>query len=579
MKKSNLLILFFTLILINGCGVKTLNKDFKDYVKRNYVEQNEKERNYLKNQVHENIVKKRYIDLSIKKSISTVLKELSEIDGNIYIFKGEDIDITPCTNSQKLGINSFEKLNQYIKDTTNLTLVITKNRFLKNRAKVVELKDLHSLESNLNKIPFYLKGSVYIDDALEEMSKITGFSIIYQIDSPSSTQPNTQTPYPAQTSSVNSFFEGKYTSFSGNNIADFLNLLSNNFNLFVDIDYKNKLIKFSKRKSKIYHIFVNNINMSGSLSGEKSATGVDSGGSSNLPITSQITINILGDLENNIKKIISGDPNSILSFNKTSGQLFVKTDKRRMESVTKLINDFNSIFNKQIDFQLDIYEFAVTKNFSYGVAVGGKVSVDGYTVDTNGKTTNIVNSIFKITKKNGDDFADVESTNEIVQLLKNTNHGYIIKNNMPYMIDLTTSKNYIKTITTTVNNTVSGATQVTTPETATISEGTVLTVLARILGKRVELNIEPNMVTIDSIKPKEFENNSISLPEVSTTKFKSNITILDGERRIIGYITKYQDASNYNGILPINHFIIGGKNGKKYIRKEIVFVVGVKIRK
>jgi len=154
------------------------------------------------------------------------------------------------------------------------------------------------------------------DDALEEMSKLTGFSIVYQTDSSSSSSTqNVSMQNIVSQNGSNSFFEGKYTSFSGNNVADFLNLLSNNFNLYVDIDYKNKLIKFSKRKTKIFHVFVNNINMSGSLSGQKSVSGVEGGESdSNLPISSQITINILDDLENNLNKLISRDQNSILSF-------------------------------------------------------------------------------------------------------------------------------------------------------------------------------------------------------------------------------------------------------------------------
>ena len=589
MKKTNILTLAFLIIFLNSCSVKSLNKDYKDYVDKNYTPSNDKNRSFLKNNVKENIIHQKYIDLSIKKSISTVLKELSKIDGNVYIFKGEDIDIEPCTNSQKLHIDSFKKLNQYIQDTTNMTMVITKNRFLKNRAKIVELKDLHSLGSNLNDVPFYLKGSVSIDDALEEMGKLTGFSIVYKTDSKSSSSEpiSTQSESPSQMADIpdmpnisnsSSFFEGKYTTFSGNNVADFLNLLSNNFNLFVDIDYKNKLIIFSKKKSKIFHVFVNNISMSGTLNGQKSVSGVSGASSSSLPITSQITINILDDLDKNLKQILSNAPGSTYSFNKTSGQIFIKTDKKTMESITKLINDFNSIFNKQIDFQLDIYEFAVNKNFTYGVSIGGKIDKGRYTIDTKGGRTNeLIKTIFNISKSTSNLNADVESTNNIIQLLQVTNHGYVIKNNMPYMIDLTNSKNYIKTITTTINHSVSGDTQVTTPETATISDGTILTVLPRIVGKKIELNIEPNIITINKISKETYDGNTISLPDISTNKFKSNITLQNGERRIIGYITQYQDVSDYNGILPLNHFIIGGENNKKYIRKEIVFVVGAKI--
>lgn len=571
MKTIVIITILFTLFIMGGCGVKSLNKDFEKYVDKNYIDSQGKQRSYLRNKVVESVISRQYIDFSIKKNISTILKELSEIDGNVYLFKGDNLEIASCTNSDRLNINSFKELNHYIQDITNLTMIVSKNRFVKNRVKIVELKDLQSLQSNLNRVPFYLKGSAAISDVLDEMSKITGFSIVYKSD----TSKKVTLKEMGTTESSNSMFDGKYTSFSGNNVSEFLTLLSNNFNLFIDVDYQNKLIVFSKLKGKVFHVFVNNINLSGTLNGSKEVSGGDSGGSSDLPMSSQVTIDILSDLDKNLKELVGKKGGStILSFNKTSGQIFVKTDKRSMESITYVINDFNSIFNKQVDFQLDIYEFAVTKDFSGGISVGGNIARSGGTIE--GKTNELINNLFTFTK--GANKINANLSNKIIELLKNTSHGYVIKNNMPYMIDLTNSKDYVKTVTSTTTTTVTGPVTTITPETATISEGTILTVLPRIVGQRVELNIEPNMISINKIDKETYDGNTISLPDISTNKFKSNITLKSGERRVIGYITQYQDISDYNGIVPINNFIIGGENGKKYIRKEIVFVVGVKIK-
>lgn len=249
-----------------------------------------------------------------------------------------------------------------------------------------------------------------------------------------------------------------------------------------------------------------------------------------------------------------------------------------MENITKVINDFNSIFNKQVDFELDIYEFAVSKEFDGGISVGGKVKYRGGTIT--GQSNELIKDLFTFTKTTGGNTykANLNLTNKMVQLIQSTSHGYVIKNNMPYMIDLTNSKDYVKTIKVTTSSTTAGETKVTSPETDTISEGTILTVLPRILGKKIELNIEPNIVTINKISTETYDGNTISLPDISTNKFKSNIMIKSGERRVIGYVTQYQDISDYNGVIPLDHFIIGGENDKKYIRKEIIFVVSARVK-
>jgi hypothetical protein len=445
---------------------------------------------------------------------------------------------------------------------------ITKNRFLKQRVKVVEIKDLYSVNTSLDQVPFSLSNSTAVVDALKEISNLTNFNMIYKENDSSSKE-----------NALDDIFKNKFITFKGNNIANFLQLLSNNFNIFIDIDYDNKLIVFSKIKSKIYHVFVNNIQLSGQLQGEKSSS--LGGNSSSLPITSSITLNILDDFETNLKDVSSNSKGTKLSFNKSSGQVYVRGDKFALDAVSKLIDDFNSIFNKQIEFELNIYEFAVTKDFDAGVSLGATLNNPrGKNVVITGQSPNLAASLVNMIYTRGTHklTADVNMQNQIVRLLKVSNHGYALKNNIPYAIDLTDTKNYVKTVTVTTNATETGTVTTTEPQTDTISEGTVLTVLPRVTGKSIELNIEPTIMSINRIEERTYEGNTITLPDVSINKFKSNISIKSGERKIIGYITKYQDTKDYDGVVPIEDFIIGGESGREYVRTEIVFVVSANIK-
>jgi hypothetical protein len=564
------------IILFTGCSIKELDKEFKEHVDQNYMKETTLNRNYTKEKIREIHKRKVFIDLSVQRKLSQVLEELGSIDGKVYMLQGEDIDVRRVSNGDRLRINSFNTLNNYIKDTTNFTMVVTKNRFLKNRTKVVELRDLKSVESNLGKIPFTIQGSIAVVDALEEISKVTGFNIIFSDNSSAKKQPAAATE--SLDDSLEEAFSDNYISYRGNNVANFLNLLSNNYNIFVDIDYAHKIIKFSKTKDRVFHIFVNNIDITGTMDNEKKYEGTEA---SQLSVKTNVEIKLLDDLEKNLRAIITND--DVMNFNKSSGQVYIRATKSVMESAAKLIHDFNAIFDKQLDFTLDIYEFVVKKDFRGGVSVGAAINsnFDGAAVSTTGNTNeltdNLIQSIFSYS--NGNTMTvNANIQNMFARLTKVNKHGYMLKNNIPYAMDLTDSKSYIQSIKSTTTTSNGVTTTIREPDTDNYDEGIVVTVLPRVVGKKIELNIAPTLLSVNSITETTFDGETITLPDVSNQRFKSNITLQSGEKKIIGYITQYKNAKDYAGIVPIEDFLFGGENDQQFIRKEIVFVSGVKIK-
>ncbi|MDZ7818127.1 MAG: hypothetical protein U5K55_05730 [Aliarcobacter sp.] len=49
-----------------------------------------------------------------------------------------------------------------------------------------------------------------------------------------------------------------------------------------------------------------------------------------------------------------------------------------------------------------------------------------------------------------------------------------------------------------------------------------------------------------------------------------------GETSIVGSIIIHDDAKEYQGVLPLEGFAIGGTDSKSYVRREIVYVVTLK---
>ena len=586
-KKYNSIIFILCVTLFTGCsskdGVGLFNDDFKEFTKEKFS--NTQAPDYVKNSIEEKINERKYINLDNMKKLSSVLEELGSIDGKVYLLSkdSEDIFLTMIKNSHRLNINSFDKLNRHLKDTTNYFIFIKNNRFLNDRVNIVTLQNQEVFKKTLDKIPFAIDGKVAISDVLEHLKEASGFSIVAKGLSSASEKKTEKLANEKlfSSNSIDELFENTYISFSGSNVMELLDYLSNSFNVYVDVDYETKTIVFSRLKSKLFSVSLSNVQYSGTLDVKKNIkTEVGEGNTDEeKAIETKIEFDILKSLETDISTLIKqSTKGATFAFNRTVGTVFAMADKKTMENISLVINNFNEVFEKQVDFQLEIYEFAVTKEYDIGINIGGKIGDFEFGIDK----VALADRIFGITKtkSNGDEFgASGELDNNFVRLLKQTRHGYLLKNSIPYSIDITDSKSYVKSVTTEsiISNGVTSTTV--TPTTSEIGEGTILSVLSKVNGNKVELNIQPKIVKINDVAEAVFGGNTITLPDVSVNTFSSNVMLENGEKIIIGHLTSYEDANDYKGVVPIENFVLGGATNKKYFRKETVFVVSANIRK
>lgn len=590
--KIKLLVPVLIGILFSGCSSKVaphgeFNSEFEDFTNENFKKVTSK--NYLKDSIEESLNSKQYINLDNTKRLSFALEELGSFDGSSYMISqdSEDIFLHAVKSSHKLGIDTFDKLNQYIQDTSNYFIYIKDNRFVNDRIKTVSLKNKEVFKQNLNDIPFTIDGKMAIADILEQLKEVSGFNIIAK-DLPEDDDKKNKNPTTTinnnklfGTNSVDTLFDNVYISFSGNTIMELLNYISTSFNIYVDVDYETKTIVFQKVKSKMFNISLNNIEYSGSLDVKKSVKNDvgGSGGNDEKAIKTKIEMNILDSLEKDMQAMLKKSPvkNNSISFNKTIGSVFITADKQTMQDISLLVDNFNNVFEKQIDFQLEVYEFSVDKEFDMAVALGATIKSGA--VNGSFLSSTVAGSMFNVGSNAQNGITGSKLNNSTVKLLKQTRHGYILKNSIPYSIDVTNSKSYVKTVTTETTTSSGISTTKTTPTTSEINEGTVLSILSKINGNKIEFNIQPKIVRLNGIETAVYDGNSITLPDISTNTFNSNIMMENGEKKVIGYLTTYDDTNNYSGMVPVENFILGGSRTKTYFRKETVFVVSANIRK
>ena len=148
----------------------------------------------------------------------------------------------------------------------------------------------------------------------------------------------------------------------------------------------------------------------------------------------------------------------------------------------------------------------------------------------------------------------------------------VLKNNIPSVQSISQNTDYIEKVETTIteNTTTSEATV------NTIKDGTSITAMAKISRDKIFLNITPNIKKLIKIVEKQVGNSVIQLPEYKDQSYNISREVRLGETSIVGSIIIHDDAKEYQGVLPLEGFAIGGTDSKSYVRREIVYVVTLK---
>jgi len=560
----------FILFTMNGCSVKFNNKQFNKQVIDDINNSKKLSVVYKKFKNEQVKVDDKYIDLSVNKKLSTALNELSRIDNKVYLLDSSSDDIllrqvSPYA-SKLLKINSFNKLKKYIEETTDYTIKIVNNKF-KNGIKRVQIFNKVELKTNFKKIPFTITGTISVADALQQIAKKTGFTIIYNYDFANYHDNSRMT---LNSNNLQSYLSGEKIYFKGDSIEKFLSYMSITFNIYVDIDYKNKVIKLSKYKTKIFNLITPEYKVR--VKNAMMGTSGDTTTTTNTSETVKDTINILvvSKFIESIKELINYDKNSKVLMNE-SGMVIVKTTKNNMDIIEKMFNKYNELYSQQIEIELDVYEFLLSKEFDIGtdfVYNGKKINFL-----TDYLTNNILsysNNDSSVVKK-----ALLNLNNNLIRFSKKYSFKKVCTNNIPESFNLINNKDYIKSITTTTTTGTSTTTNTST-EIGTITEGQILTILPRIYGNKVFIKTELKLNNKNGIETIPVGNTVILLPDITENKIPSTNILNFGDRVLIGFYQTYENANTYKGIAPIEGFIIGGSDGKKYVRKLIVVILSVK---
>ena len=538
---KNLLTVCFVAMFFVACSSKSFYNEMLENTKKSLDKkdyQNLKE-SYSDSLVEEKQVNKEFISILDDKSLGDILKEMEIIDGNYYYLKSSDVLIP----KSRIKIHNIAELNQY------LNAVLDKELFIKKNGSIYLVKLLSTSETkkqSIEHIPFELNGQISVEELIKLMTAESGYEV-----------------------SIGNFIENKddfqnsIISVNSKTLKDIMNSLSHTKDVFVDIDYDKEVINVNRYKDIVIEL---NIPLLDLKSTNQTST-QETSGESKVENNSQIVL--YDELDKMLKNIISTDKVSTYHIDKASGLIFLKSTKAIENAVRTIAKAYESSFAREAVIEFERIELALNKNREYGI---GTFSDDRQTNSGAGVIRDLSEGgAFSFTSDNATRLLKVTATanNEIGKILNYSKNVIVLKNNIPAVQSISQNTDYIEKIETTIteNTTTSEATV------NTIKDGTSITAMAKIARDKIFLNITPNVKKLIRITERQIGDSVLQLPEYNDQSYNISREIRLGETSIVGSIIIHDDAKDYQGILPIEGFAIGGSDSKSYIRREIVYVV------
>lgn len=572
---------------LTGCfskGQESLAK--KDY--NNAVdEMKSPNKNELKEITKETLDRRGVINLKYTKKMSKVLGELSDLAGVLYVLdqNSPDVDVPTITNSNLYSIATLEELASYMESRTNYTLGIN-NKLDLNKPKIISVSHKANKNFKTSEVMVEIKNA-NVAETLDRVAQATGYNVAFYQD-------DDNTPIAMGVNSINQidYIQAKHISFNKDvaNAYDILNYMAKSLNIYIDVDHYNKLIKIKKYKVEYFKLFMNNLEIAGSLGAGSVNSGSTASTSSSKEasdLATQASIKVFNELEENIKKALGANNDfdnkkSYILLDKVTGEVSVKSTKNSMEQVQEMITRFNQTYGRMIEFRLEVYEIIVNRNSEAGIDVTGALA--NLFKTSKGLTFATANTSLtpNVTLANSDatNKAALAMMNEFGTVVNQKSYIFYMHNHIPYSRTKATSITYTKKLTLTQTGTTSAGTPTytTTREVGEINDGFVFKAKPMIDGDDVSLNLNVAFSSLVNMASKTVGTDSYEEPEVSNDSFSGELKIKNGERFVIDSLNVKTKSENYNGVIPLKDFIIGGDSNNKYLNKEIVLVGSVKIK-
>ncbi|AXX84727.1 hypothetical protein [Aliarcobacter skirrowii] len=533
------------LLVTVGCTPKSFHNEMLEKQKEalNKDDLNNLRSSYSESLIENNEVKQKYISILEDKTLSEVLNELENMENKIYFLKSNDILIP----RSRIKIHTVQELSNYLNAVIDKSIVVEKNG---NLNLVTLLNTSERKKLSINSKRFILNGQLSVEELLKLITNESGYNINL-----------------ANTIENRNDFQNSIINLNSKTLGEALNSLASSKDVYVDIDYEKESINISRYKDIVIELNIPLLDMSSSsqTSNQESSSGSK--------IENKSSIVLYEELDKMIKSIISNDRLSTYHIDKASGLIFLKSTKNIENAVRTLAKAYESSFSKEAIVEFERVELILNKDRTFGILGANIINSSGSSLNIGeiepASSSSIVfdqNTVSRNLK------LLAQSENNIGRILNYSRNMLVLKNNIPTVQAITENTDYIEKIETTRNSDTNEIDSDVTVN--TLKEGTSITASAKISRDKIFLNLTPSIKKLISWNNTTLAGgNMVSLPKYNDQEYNISREVKLGETSIVGSIIVHDDAKEYDGIIPIDGFAVGGKDSKSYVRREIVYVI------
>lgn len=533
------------LLVTVGCTPKSFHNEMLEKQKEalNKDDLNNLRSSYSESLIENNEVKQKYISILEDKTLSEVLNELENMENKIYFLKSNDILIP----RSRIKIHTVQELSNYLNAVIDKSIVVEKNG---NLNLVTLLNTSERKKLSINSKRFILNGQLSVEELLKLITNESGYNINL-----------------TNTIENRNDFQNSIINLNSKTLGEALNSLASSKDVYVDIDYEKESINISRYKDIVIELNIPLLDMSSSsqTSNQESSSGSK--------IENKSSIVLYEELDKMIKSIISNDRLSTYHIDKASGLIFLKSTKNIENAVRTLAKAYESSFSKEAIVEFERVELILNKDRTFGILGANIINSSGSSLNIGeiepASSSSIVfdqNTVSRNLK------LLAQSNNNIGRILNYSRNMLVLKNNIPTVQAITENTDYIEKIETTRNSDTNEIDSDVTVN--TLKEGTSITASAKISRDKIFLNLTPSIKKLISWNNTTLAGgNMVTLPKYNDQEYNISREVKLGETSIVGSIIVHDDAKEYDGIIPIDGFAVGGKDSKSYVRREIVYVI------
>lgn len=533
------------LLVTVGCTPKSFHNEMLEKQKEalNKDDLNNLRSSYSESLIENNEVKQKYISILEDKTLSEVLNELENMENKIYFLKSNDILIP----RSRIKIHTVQELSNYLNAVIDKSIVVEKNG---NLNLVTLLNTSERKKLSINSKRFILNGQLSVEELLKLITNESGYNINL-----------------VNTIENRNDFQNSIINLNSKTLGEALNSLASSKDVYVDIDYEKESINISRYKNIVIELNIPLLDMSSSsqTSNQESSSGSK--------IENKSSIVLYEELDKMIKSIISNDRLSTYHIDKASGLIFLKSTKNIESAVRTLAKAYESSFSKEAIVEFERVELILNKDRTFGILGANIINSSGSSLNIGeiepASSSSIVfdqNTVSRNLK------LLAQSNNNIGRILNYSRNMLVLKNNIPTVQAITENTDYIEKIETTRNSDTNEIDSDVTVN--TLKEGTSITASAKISRDKIFLNLTPSIKKLISWNNTTLAGgNMVTLPKYNDQEYNISREVKLGETSIVGSIIVHDDAKEYDGIIPIDGFAVGGKDSKSYVRREIVYVI------